>query len=82
MKTKKEQKASDKLLELSDIAVKKIPSKQKSVRTTIRIPKEGHDAINRISEFKQIKNAVVFDSILDIAKIFSDKKINADVLAD
>lgn len=79
MINKKEQTESNKLSELSNIAISKLPSKQKIVRTTIRISKEGHEVINTISESKQAKNAEVFNSILELAKIFIEKEVNLDL---
>ena len=46
----------------------------KPIRATMRLSKSGHDAIERISAIRKVKNAEVFKSILDVAGILKDKK--------
>jgi hypothetical protein len=80
MTRKKEIDTAEGMEGLGDFVLKKLPAKQQIIRATIRISKEGHDAISRISEAKKTKNAEVFSSILEIAKIwFDDKKTKVDL---
>lgn len=44
----------------------------KPTRATMRLSKGGHDAIERISTIRKVKNAEVFKSILVVAEILKD----------
>lgn len=48
--------------------------KPKQIRTTIRLSKAGHDAIERISDVKKIKNAEVLKLVLDVAAVLKNAK--------
>lgn len=79
MESKKNQKSLS-LAKLKDSLKAKAPATfhegPKPLRTTMRLSKGGHDAIDRISVIRKVKNAEVFKSILVVAEILRDKKVD------
>lgn len=77
MESKKNQESLS-LAKLKDSLKAKAPTTfhegPKPTRATMRLSKGGHDAIDRISVIRKVKNAEVFKSILDVAKILKNDK--------